>query len=156
MNVATFLMDLRALLSPTDAWHPLACANKRGRVLGEFEQGTPASMTMICTERQPVRWNLPCAVTFLLLEWERAGRFPDVALDRQAMRVAAGTALDRAAVALGWPVDLWCITRHADALAVIDTALAGYVQPMATTTLPAEFPVGPSLSAAVGGRVVAA
>jgi hypothetical protein len=124
MNAIPFLRDLRALLTPSTAWHPLACANREGFVLGEYAQSIPGRTPGTYdgpTWNIPVRWNLPCAITFLLGAWANAGHFADVPVDRTAMKLAVYGLLE--AEARG---DLWLVRDHGQALAAIDGVLASF------------------------------
>lgn len=116
MNVQPFLHELRAMLANAKTWHPSACANREGYVLGEFQQSATGATWDI-----PVAWNLPCAIRFLTNEWKRAGRLRDTWGDMQAVKMyqAAYTLL---AHEVG-DIDLWLVTDHAQALAAIAGAL---------------------------------
>lgn len=124
MKTIAFLLDLRALLRSPASWHPLACANCRGRILGEYEQLAPTPTREVPTESVPAAWNLPCAITYLLQVWEAEGRFADPVVERLATRDAVWAVLTEAA---GVP-DLWFITEHAAARRAIAGALDGAVQ----------------------------
>lgn len=117
MRIQPFLRDLRALLASPDAWHPLACVNVRGRILGEFEQEPPSEVRMVPTESVAVAWNLPCAITHVLRCWEDAGRIgePPAAY---ALRIAVENEL-------GGAINT---TEHRVALAALDAALARFAQ----------------------------
>lgn len=126
---SAFLRELRALIASPDAWHPLSCANAEGVVLGEYQQASADQHGNHDgpTANVPVRWNLPCAVRYLLDTWENCRRFnpPGVRggyypVAKQKLREAVIAALAPQCPAH----DPGNVTEHAVALRIIDTAIA--------------------------------
>jgi hypothetical protein len=133
---AAFLQELRTLLTPASAWHPLACANAEGVLLGEFEQcavgegrlwGDRGPRNWAPTYYVPVRWNLPCAIRFLLDQWEDERRFNPPGV-RGGYYGTAKQKLRESVIAALAPQcprhDLWNVTEHHRALVILDTAIA--------------------------------
>jgi hypothetical protein len=125
---AAFLRELRTLLTPASAWHPLACANAEGVVLGEFQQASSDAHGNHDgpTWNVPVRWNLPCAIRYQLDTWENCRRFNPPGV-RGGYYGAAKQKLRESVIAALAPQcpahDLWNVTEHQRALAILDTAI---------------------------------
>jgi hypothetical protein len=118
IELATFLTQLRAILADPTCWHPVGCANERGRILGEYEQSVPYGLPGAPIENIPVAWNLRCAITYLLQWWEFEGRFLDVPVQKTALRYAAYGVLG----------DALETQEHHVALAAIDAVLAEFAE----------------------------
>ncbi len=123
-TVQPFLYALRDLLRAESAWHPLACANREGRILGEFEQDAPTALHMVPSDSVPAAWNLPCAITYLLRVWELEGAFRDVPVEKTTLRHAVTGLLCRALRT----EDLWLITDHGTALRGIESVLGQFAE----------------------------
>lgn len=115
----TFLRDLRDLLASPTSWHPNACVNARGRMLGEYEQLAPTAFRMVPTDAIPCAWCLPYAITYLLQAWEEEGRFFDPPLQRIGLRYSVTALLAEAAGV----ADLAQVTEHGAALRALDAAI---------------------------------
>jgi hypothetical protein len=126
VNVAAFLRELRELLAAPASWHPTACANREGFQLTEYQQAIPGPQPGTFdgpTWHVPVRWNLPCAITYLLGAWENWGRFAPASNDKVALRLAVvGVLAAEAGTAI------WFVTEHAVALAAIEGVLVSFAQ----------------------------
>lgn len=120
MNLVPFLRELRAMLTPVHTWHPFACANREGFVLSEYAQAIPGG-PMVPTWNLATAWNLPCAITRLLGEWEHRGAFVDVPIEKTALRHAVVCELSTEAQR-----DLWTVTTHAEALRVLDATIGAF------------------------------
>jgi hypothetical protein len=126
---AAFLHELRAMLTPATAWHPLSCANAEGVVLGEFRQASADAHGNHDgpTYDVPVCWNLPCAIRYLANTWENCQRFNPPG-GRGGWHIVAKQKLRESVIAALAPQcpahDLWNVTEHQQALAILDSAIA--------------------------------
>jgi hypothetical protein len=125
---ATFLRELRQMLTPATAWHPLACANAENVMLGEFQQASADAHGNHDgpTASVPVRWNLPCAIRYLADTWENCQRFTPPG-ERGGYYGAAKQKLRESVIAALAPQcpahDLWNVTEHQRALRILDAAI---------------------------------